>query len=77
MDAIYRTTSINELIKLMGACDNSGWKITINLQHLKGSEKMKMGSFSCERMKSSGQLNSGNTRELWIQKPCITMLRPV
>lgn len=38
IDVIYRTTSINQLIKLMGACDNSGWKMTINLQHLKESE---------------------------------------
>jgi hypothetical protein len=38
MDVIYRTTSINQLIKLMGACDKSGWKMTINLQHLKESE---------------------------------------
>lgn len=38
IDVIYKTTSINQLIKLLGVCDDSGWKMTINLQHLEESE---------------------------------------
>ena len=43
IDVIYRTTSINQLIKLMGACDNSAWKMMVNLQHLKESETDEYG----------------------------------
>jgi hypothetical protein len=34
LDEIYKTTSINQLIKLMSASDGSGWKMGVNLGNL-------------------------------------------